>query len=146
MSYFEPVEWLWDFGSTGSSGEKYPAYVFPTSDTYEVCLTVSNNNGEDTYCRTLNLGTDAKERSGEKIGITFFPNPAKEVVNIVLSEGYLPKKGIVVFYNIIGQVKLSQPVLAGWNSVRLDRFSPGIYFYEVKDGSERIGGGKLVVE
>ena len=146
LSYFEPVEWLWDFGSTGSSDEKYPAYVFPASDTYEVCLTVSNDNGEDTYCRTLNLGTDATEGSGKKIGITFFPNPAKEVVNIVLSDGYLPQKGIVVFYNSIGQVKLSQPVLAGWNSVRLDGFSPGIYFYEVKDGRERIGGGKLVVE
>ncbi|MCB9284679.1 MAG: T9SS type A sorting domain-containing protein [Lewinellaceae bacterium] len=146
LSYFEPVEWLWDFGGTGSSDEKYPAFVFPASDTYEVCLTVSNDNGEDTYCRTLNLGTVGTERSEKKVGITLFPNPAKEVVNIVLSDGYLPQKGIVVFYNSIGQVKLSQPVLAGCNSVRLDGFSPGIYFYEVKDGRARIGGGKLVVE
>ena len=90
--------------------------------------------------------TVATGETGKGTGTTVFPSPAKEGVNVILSDGYLPKDGRAVFYDTMGKVRLESPVLAGWNNVRLDGLPPGIYFYEVRDGAVRLGGGKLVVE
>lgn len=145
LSYYEPSDWEWDFGGTGTSGEKHPIHEFPTGGTYEVCLTVSNDNGEDTFCRTLELGTVATGETEKEFRVSMFPNPAKEGVNVILSDGYLPREGSIAFYNAMGKRQLSQALLNGWNNVRLDGLSPGIYFYEVKDGEMLMDSGKLVV-
>ncbi|MDZ7910565.1 MAG: PKD domain-containing protein [Rhodococcus sp. (in: high G+C Gram-positive bacteria)] len=87
LSYYEPAEWLWDFGDTGTSTETDPYHVFPGDGTYEVCLTVSNSNGSDTYCQTLVIGTGVSvvEDMQQQISISIFPNPMQEVTNIYLS-------------------------------------------------------------
>ncbi|TVR76108.1 MAG: hypothetical protein EA409_13730, partial [Saprospirales bacterium] len=51
ISYFRPEQWEWDFGDgTTYYGQHPGVHEFPGYGEYHVCLTVSNENAEDTYC------------------------------------------------------------------------------------------------
>jgi PKD repeat protein len=134
LSYYEPAEWSWFFGDNTTSQDTSPVHVFPQAGTYEVCLTVSNVNGEHTFCRTLSLGTVSSSEEAEQVTITVFPNPCREGVNILLND-YLPRDAKVMLYDAIGQRQKVQSVQTGWNTVRLDGLPTGIYFYEIWEGA-----------
>jgi PKD domain/Receptor L domain len=43
-----PIDsWEWDFGDGNSSSSQNPSYIFASTGTYNVCLTVTNNVGSD---------------------------------------------------------------------------------------------------
>ena len=77
LSYYRPETWQWDFGDGATfEGRKPYWHTFPKSGTYEVCLTVSNENGSDTLCRTLVLGTSATGDVQPKENLVdVFPTP-----------------------------------------------------------------------
>ncbi|MEZ4957950.1 MAG: PKD domain-containing protein [Saprospiraceae bacterium] len=143
LSYYEPAEWSWDFGDNTTSQDTSPVHIFPQGGTYEVCLTVSNVNGEHTFCRTLELGTVSTAEEAELVTITVFPNPCRDGVNFILSD-YLPRDAKVVLYDAVGQLLKTQSVQTGWNTVRLDGLPTGIYFYEIWEREVRLDRGKLM--
>ena len=53
LSYYEPSNWSWDFGDGESDTGKYPTHEYTSPGTYEICLEVSNDNGQDTFCETV---------------------------------------------------------------------------------------------
>ena len=145
LSYYEPATWHWDFGhNNATSVEASPMHTFPSNGTYEVCLTVSNQYGEDTFCRTLELGTVSA--AGETVpgaAVSVFPNPCRGAVNVTVG-GYLPKGAKVVLYDAVGQVRKTQVVRHGRNTLRMDGLRPGIYFYEITEKGVRVKSGRLV--
>jgi len=52
-----PQYWLWNFGDGEVSYEQNPLHIYQQGGTYQVCLTISNNNvlGDcyDTICKTI---------------------------------------------------------------------------------------------
>ncbi len=50
LSTGSPTSWLWNFGDGGVSTVANPTHTYVTSDTYNVCLSVSGPGGSDTYC------------------------------------------------------------------------------------------------
>ena len=143
LSYYKPAEWSWDFGDNTTSSETDPVHTFPQGGTYETCLTVSNQYGEHTFCRTLELGTVSTSEEAAKVNINVFPNPCREGVNIIISD-YLPRDAQVVLYDAVGQRRKVQKVQTGWNTIRLDGMGAGIYFYEVWETDVLLESGKLV--
>ncbi|MBE0640260.1 MAG: PKD domain-containing protein [Bacteroidales bacterium] len=53
-------EWLWDFGDGNTSTEPDPVHFYLDDGHYEVCLSISGNNGtcNDTYCNTIDSNDD----------------------------------------------------------------------------------------
>ncbi|MEO1259584.1 MAG: PKD domain-containing protein [Bacteroidota bacterium] len=143
LSYYEPAEWSWDFGDNTVSQDTSPVHTFPQDGAYEVCLTVSNNNGQHTHCRILELGTVSSFEEIGKADITVFPNPCREGVNIIVGD-YLPRDANVVLYNSMGQRQIIQSVQTGWNTLQLDDLRLGFYFYEIWEGNVLLDSGKLV--
>jgi hypothetical protein len=82
VSWYEPETWWWDFGdpasgSSNQTSERNPVHTFSAPGAYEVCLTVSNQNGSDTKCRWVwlnTVSTDNPEARGNQI--VFYPNPS----------------------------------------------------------------------
>jgi PKD repeat protein len=144
LSYYEPSEWGWDFGDGIFSDEVNPVHTYPQDGIYEVCLSVANNYGINTYCRTLQIGTTATDDTNPQITINVFPNPASEATNILIGGDYLPRHAVLSLFNGTGQVVRTQHLPAGWSVVPLDALAPGFYFYEVKDEGRILGTGKLV--
>ncbi len=50
-----PNIYEWDFGNGDGSSEANPNYTYPESGTYNVCLTVTNVGGTDTYCEMITV-------------------------------------------------------------------------------------------
>jgi PKD repeat protein len=47
----EIVSWLWDFGGQATSDEQHSGFTFMDNDEYQVCLTVTDDDGtQDTTC------------------------------------------------------------------------------------------------
>jgi len=55
QSYFNPTTWMWTFGDGNSSTEQNPTHDYENLGTYEVCLTVTNENGSDMSCNNIIL-------------------------------------------------------------------------------------------
>ncbi|RMG94159.1 MAG: PKD domain-containing protein, partial [Chloroflexi bacterium] len=49
-SFYQPTDWLWDFGDGSTSSLKDPLHKYASPGTYLVCLTVSNQYDSDTFC------------------------------------------------------------------------------------------------
>ncbi len=143
LSYYEPAQWHWDFGDNTTSQDTSPVHTFMEAGTYKVCLTVSNVNGEHTFCRTLELGTVSSSEEAQAVDITVFPNPCREGVNVIISE-YLPRDAKVVLYDAVGQRHKVQEVRTGWNTVRLDGLGTGVYFYKIWEKDILLDSGKLM--
>ncbi len=50
--------WEWDFGDGTTSGQQNPVHTYNTTGAFDVCLTVSDDEGrcQDAYCETLYVG------------------------------------------------------------------------------------------
>jgi PKD repeat protein len=149
LSYFRPEKWHWDFGDgTFYNGKKPEWIVFPKNSTYNVCLTVSNENSSNTTCRLVTIGTTSTdgieaEGIGRKEVVSIFPNPTEGPLLVTLSE-YIPEKANFILYDMMGREVMKSRIYYGWNNYDLSNLSVGNYIYIVMDKDQKIGQGKVV--
>ena len=146
LSYYRPETWQWDFGDGATfEGRKPYWHTFPKSGTYEVCLTVSNENGSDTLCRTLVLGTSATGDVQPKENLVdVFPNPSDGRFFFTIRD-YVPEQGVLRLYDALGREVHHQRVYYGWNDVEAGHLAVGTYVYKVEDQGKLLGQGKMLV-
>ena len=75
VSYFRPESWEWDLGDGTTSIDMHPLHSYSEKGIYEVCLTVRNENSNNTSCQTLNLGITSTTDNDIEIDFSIFPNP-----------------------------------------------------------------------
>ena len=144
LSYFRPETWSWDFGDGSPTvSDRYPFHTYTQNGTYEVCLTVSNENSSHTTCRTVTIGTSSSDDAGQKVDITLFPNPVADVLLVTLGE-YIPQHGMIHIHDATGRVILSQRLYYGHNNIDMTTLLPGLYFWTAEDNGVKIKGGKVV--
>ncbi|MFZ1561780.1 MAG: PKD domain-containing protein [Saprospiraceae bacterium] len=145
LSYFRPETWSWDFGD-GSPREsiRHPYHSYTASGTYNVCLTVSNENSSNTSCRTITIGTSSSDDVAVTTAdITLFPNPVQDYLLVTLGE-YIPQHGQIMIYDISGRPVHTQRIYYGQNNVDMTHLATGMYVWKVMDGKVEIRAGKVV--
>ena len=147
LSYYRPETWQWDFGDGATfEGRKPYWHTFPKSGTYEVCLTVSNENGSDTLCRTLVLGTSATGDVQPKENLVdVFPNPSDGRFLLTIRD-YVPEQGVLRLYDALGSEVHHQRVYYGWNDVEAGHLEGGAYVYKVEDGNLNVYSGYMIIQ
>ncbi|MEM6964854.1 MAG: PKD domain-containing protein, partial [Bacteroidota bacterium] len=81
--------YLWDFGDGNTSSEMNPIHTFSSNGNYEVCLTVTNNCGNDQWCQTVtafqpvDVIFDLAELSGEAGDTVFVGVEVDEFKDII---------------------------------------------------------------
>lgn len=146
LSYFRPETWHWDFDDgTTFEGKKPYWHEFPKNSTYNVCLTVSNENSEHTMCRQVTIGsTSTLNLPPSTLNyVSVFPNPTEGEVLLTLSD-YIPEEGMVYVYDMMGRLVYKQRVYYGWNSIDISSLPTGQYLYEVKDKNHKIFHGSII--
>ena len=147
LSYFRPETWSWDYGD-GSPRESIqsPYHTFPKDGTYNVCLTVSNENSSNTSCRTITIGTSGTDDgSTQRADVSIFPNPVQDYLLVTLGE-YVPAHGEIVIYDISGRMVKTQRIYYGQNNVDLRHLPTGVYVWRLMDGKVAVSEGKVVKE
>ena len=146
LSDYEPSEWLWDFGDTSSSTEVNPTHLYAEPGTYQVCLTVSNENGSDTKCKELTFEiVNTSNTSGNKEAVvSVFPNPFQRYLTFSLRTGWLPTDARVLIYDQVGRPVQNRRLSAGMNTLDMGEVPAGVYFYQLIAEGRIIESGKVV--
>lgn len=143
LSYYEPTSWSWDFGDgSASSAERHPVHQFPQPDAYQVCLSVSNQYGSDTHCKTLYLGVSAQDNPVLQAQVQVWPNPFRDRLAVALSANL--RSPVFRLYNAMGRLVHEQQVVYGINEVETFDLNNGMYFWQVAGNGESIKAGKIV--
>jgi len=64
MFYFEdyssgnPTNWYWNFGDSTTGTGQYPTHTYLANGFYNVCLTISGDSCQSTYCSDVTVGND----------------------------------------------------------------------------------------
>jgi len=150
-SYYNPTDWYWDFGdgSGNSSTEVNPIYSYAKSGVYDVCLTVSNVYGSDTYCRYVRVGTVSTTEPNADRYIKLYPNPATNSINIELGEKLSGGHAYTIHcYDLLGRRCYTGvlPAYSYLHTIDVSALAPGMYFIELTDDAGNIRVEKFVRE
>jgi PKD domain-containing protein/type IX secretion system substrate protein len=145
-SFYEPMEWSWDFGDGESSAEVNPQHEYGGPGTYTVCLTVSNQYDSDTFCREVAVVATGVKEADEPYLATVFPNPASGELHLLLQ---VPGVVEVTFtlYDIAGRKVREWKVPGGrqMHTFPLRSLAEGMYFWMVETENRRVQAGKIIV-
>jgi len=76
------TSWHWDFGNGDSSSLQNPSYTYSTDSTYNVCLTVTDDCGLQTFCDTIVAYDNTNINHLTQKQFKLFPNPTNGIVNV----------------------------------------------------------------
>jgi hypothetical protein len=117
-------------------------HTYASAGKYEVCLTVSNAHATNTFCRTLFLGVSASDDPEIQERISVFPNPFH--MQLVVAAGSNLRNGMFYLYDLSGRLVRQVTTLIGVREMETGDLATGIYFWEVREGGERVSAGKVV--
>jgi len=123
----------WNFGDgTPHSNAINPSHDFATPGNYQVCLTVSDTCGEDTYCKSLQTGNSVGVRNvDEGLTIKLYPNPVKDVIQFTGIA--LPSEFCI--YNDAGLKLKSGRIDSRNREIRVNTFPSGVYYLRLANSN-----------
>ncbi len=140
LSYYEPAEWLWDFGDGNGAVERHPQHTYAQDGVYDVCLTVSNAYGEHTLCRQVVIGTVGTGEPEQTDAVKLYPNPVQD-------RTVLEWSGEAAQFRLsdaLGRPVLQALIRTGKNRFDLTHVPAGIYFYALVQDGKTVSSGKIV--
>ena len=146
LSYGAPLTWHWDFGDGTMSQDTSSLHTYAAPGPYQVCLTVANANGSDTYCRDISITTTNQQTPVQATATcTLSPNPATDYTDITWQ--LTSPRGSFTLYDGLGRTVVSQQLNGKTGRFRLDvaHLPAGFYFYRVNADKEHIATGKLAI-
>jgi hypothetical protein len=144
LSYYEPTTWSWDFAGLGTSTARHPDFTFPGNGTYEVCLTVSNENAADTKCRTIQIGPVATDDPVAGPAVRLWPNPSSGWLTVDFGERF-PQNASLTLFDGAGRQVLRTVLPGSQNPLSLRALPAGLYLYRVEESGRVVARGKLVL-
>ena len=138
LSAYEPVQWHWDFGDNSTSSEVNPTHVFPAPGIYEVCLTVSNSNGDNTECYEVPVDVIVHTDSyTDNSPLHVYPIPFRDQLNIEM-QSFTGEDYNIFIYNTSGKEIGTSYMQQSKFSWELDHLPPGVYFLKIISSNGKI--------
>ncbi|MEZ4895185.1 MAG: PKD domain-containing protein [Saprospiraceae bacterium] len=132
-----------EFGDGAVSQDTSPVHLYDTAGAYQVCLTVSNPYGSDTFCQTLFPGvTSADNPMLQNFSVEVYPNPFRE--RLAVSMNTALKDAVFRLYSTTGQLVATKPVMDRYFEMEATALPGGFYIWELAVKNQRIKSGKCV--
>lgn len=126
--------WMWDFGDGNTSTMQNPSHNYATGGTYKVCLTVSDDCGNDSTCNFITVTPNTTGLTTNKINsISVYPNPANNNFTVNCFESPKSVQLISVTGKVVKVISVMQPKM----NVDISNIASGVYFVQItfKDGT-----------
>ena len=128
--------YAWDFGDLSGSSAQNPIHIYTANGTYTVTLIVTGSNGcTDTTTQVINFVSGVEEEAA-LAGMTLYPNPANDMVNITFNMNSGSDVNIFA-YDMTGKVLVNenQDLASGTTNVQYNttEWSNGVYFFRVTE-------------
>jgi PKD repeat protein len=139
--------WLWNFGDGGTSTQQNPVHLYLTPGTYTVTLTISNYNcSSQTLQQIVVIDSETGVTEvADGSNIKIYPNPATDVLNIILSETLV--KAQFELYDATGRVISTHQLTDINNQIDLSTLTGGMYIFRYyKPSLGYVGAGKLIIK
>ena len=147
-SSFNDLTWHWDFGDGKSDSTGIIIYhTFANAGSYNVCLTVTNNCGSDTYCKIITVGKPGIIEEKKQYLIKTYPNPSLEFV-VIEFENEQKREHSLKIYNSMGQPVFQIDHITG-SQVKINRENlsgSGLYFFRIIDSKGIAGVDRFIFE
>jgi hypothetical protein len=136
VSWYLPETWAWDFGDINAgvdnnSTERNPVHLFSSPSTYQVCMSVGNQYGQDTLCKMITVGLTDITVVKDEDGIAMFPNPATDWVYF---NGIKGENATILVIDQLGRVLKNQKMMD--NKIFVGNLPEGIYrIHAIRSGS-----------
>lgn len=135
--------YLWDFGDGNTSTATNPSYTYTSEGTFTVCLTVSTSCGTDSTCTSVVSASTASIGNNENAYFSYYPNPAKDVMNISNVSNEVVTIDVV---DATGRLLESYRVNRSSFEMNVSRMSGGTYFLNARnENGELLGTHKFTV-
>lgn len=136
LADYEPETWYWQFGDGDTSWQRYPVHIYDTAGTYQACLTVTNQNGADTYCKTIKLGTSNTSSAIRQNGQVLYY--AFEAQQLIIKKSTIEQ---IVLFDAAGRVVKQCNKPRDW--VDVSTLRNGLYFWQAIDKTGRWSSGRF---
>ena len=93
-----------------------------------------------------NILTDTKDKLKQVVELNLFPNPATNLLNIVIENYKLTSNSSIDIYDMQGKVVKHISNLDTENAVSIEGLAPGQYMISLIDRSKKISNRTFVVE
>jgi PKD repeat protein len=134
-----PTSWAWDFGDGNNSTDQNPTHTYQNVGIYEVVLTVTNEQGDYTEEKCINVGNVSISEEEVKETVKVFPNPVSgNSINVQLNS---IENGEIQYSLINAEGKLldNGSINAVSNStikIPLHNYSSGVYTLKIVQDSK----------
>jgi PKD repeat protein len=141
LSHHEPAEWYWSFGDGHTSTEQNPLHEYDSAGVFQACLTVSNQYGSDTYCKTLYLGVSSTDNPVQESLVVVSPNPFQENIQITVPPQHSAHH--FMLFNALGILVLQKDFKESFQ-IETHTLPPGIYHWMVAHESWVVSRGSCI--
>lgn len=120
----------WDFGDgTAPVTAGSPTHTFAAYGIYPVCVTVTNDCGSNTTCKTLYITPTGVQDISTDNGISVYPNPVTNKLNIT---GTVPGARLTIL-DVTGRLLHSRQVQGENETFNLGDLASGVYVIWILD-------------
>ncbi|MDX1911105.1 MAG: T9SS type A sorting domain-containing protein, partial [Saprospiraceae bacterium] len=122
--------------------EQNPLHQYDSAGVYKVCLTVSNQYGSDTYCRTVYMGVSSTDSPEIKSEIMVSPNPFSQRLAVSMSAN-MRRSPVFLLYDALGQL-VHKAQIAPNGEITPGHLPSGVYFWQIWEKGGQLDTGKLI--
>lgn len=131
--------WLWNFGDGNTSTQQNPTHAYVATDTFNVCLTVSDGVCSRTTCKPIFIDLFSGIYGYHPgIDLKAYPNPATDVVNLELDLPVIAPVEVSIT-DLQGRTLISESWGEGQTFTRtlsVENLNAGIYILMIEVGEQ----------
>lgn len=141
------TSWNWNFGDSNNSTMQNPTHTYAFPGMFNVCLTVMDSCGQDTFCDSVNVLIIGVEDPNMGFTVDWIPNPFSESALVKISGDVGLGEVQLELYDLQGRkVYTDSGDAQSPFVIRRNGIAAGTYMYRVQTDDGRVVTGRVVAE
>lgn len=123
---------VYDFGDGNTSTSSNPSHTYTTANTYNVCVTVTNDCGTDTDCELVTVDVLTGITEANLGSLALYPNPSDGTFNLELSG--MEGQGTLNLMDMTGRVVHTESLILTrrFKQTKNLKLSSGVYILQLQ--------------